>query len=29
MPNVSPLLMKGAILVLEPNTGIPLYTINL
>ncbi len=29
MSNVSPLLMKGAILVLEPNTGIPLNTINL
>ena len=29
MPNVSPLLMKGAILVLEPNTGIPLNTIKL
>lgn len=28
MPNVSPLLVKGAILVLEPNTGIPLQTIN-
>ena len=29
MANVSPLLMKGAILVLEPNTGIPLNTIHL
>ena len=29
MPNVSPLLMMGAIIVLEPNTGIPLYTIKL
>ena len=29
MPNVSPLLQKGAILVLEPNTGIPLNTIEL
>jgi len=29
MSNVSPLLRKGAILVLEPNTGIPLNTINL
>jgi hypothetical protein len=29
MSNVSPLLVKGAILVLEPNTGIPLNTINL
>jgi hypothetical protein len=29
MSNVSPLLMKGAILVLEPNTGIPLNTISL
>ena len=29
MSNVSPLLKKGAILVLEPNTGIPLNTINL
>jgi hypothetical protein len=29
MSNVSPLLMKGAILVLEPNTGIPLNTIHL
>ncbi len=28
MSNVSPLLVKGAILVLEPNTGIPLQTIN-
>jgi hypothetical protein len=28
MSNVSPLLAKGAILVLEPNTGIPLNTIN-
>ena len=28
MYNVSPLLLKGAILVLEPNTGIPLNTIN-
>jgi hypothetical protein len=27
MSNVSPLVMKGAILVLEPNTGIPLNTI--
>jgi hypothetical protein len=29
MANVSPLLVKGAILVLEPNTGIPLKTIHL
>lgn len=29
MPSISPLLMKGAILVLEPNTGIPLHTIHL
>jgi hypothetical protein len=29
MSNVSPLLIKGAILVLEPNTGIPLSTIHL
>ncbi|HUY93896.1 MAG TPA: hypothetical protein VMU71_01315 [Terracidiphilus sp.] len=29
MANVSPLLVKGAILVLEPNTGIPLNTIHL
>lgn len=29
MANVSPLLVKGAILVLEPNTGIPLNTIPL
>jgi hypothetical protein len=29
MASVSPLLKKGAILVLEPNTGIPLNTINL
>ncbi len=29
MANISPLLQKGAILVLEPNTGIPLNTINL
>lgn len=29
MSNVSPLLVKGAILVLEPNTGIPLNTIHL
>ena len=29
MPSVSPLLRKGAILVLEPNTGIPLDTIDL
>jgi hypothetical protein len=29
MANVSPLLKKGAILVLEPNTGVPLNTINL
>src|SRR5260370_34063398 len=29
MFNVSPVLMKGAILVLEPTTGIPLNTINL
>lgn len=29
MSNISPLLIKGAILVLEPNTGIPLNTINL
>ena len=29
MANVSPLLQKGAILVLEPNTGIPLNTIKL
>lgn len=29
MSNISPLLVKGAILVLEPNTGIPLNTINL
>ena len=29
MSSVSPLLVKGAILVLEPNTGIPLNTINL
>jgi hypothetical protein len=29
MANVSPLLMKGAIIVLEPNTGIPLSTIKL
>ena len=28
MPSVSPLLVKGAILVLEPNTGIPLDTID-
>ncbi|MGB0063870.1 MAG: hypothetical protein WBP85_05435 [Terracidiphilus sp.] len=28
MYNISPLLVKGAILVLEPNTGIPLNTIN-
>jgi len=28
MSNISPLLVKGAILVLEPNTGIPLSTIN-
>ncbi|MGH9606919.1 MAG: hypothetical protein ACRD3N_14610 [Terracidiphilus sp.] len=28
MYNVSPLLVKGAILVLEPNTGVPLNTIN-
>ena len=28
MSNVSPLLVKGAILVLEPNTGIPLNTID-
>ena len=28
MYNISPLLVKGAILVLEPNTGIPLSTIN-
>lgn len=27
MANVSPIVMKGAILVLEPNTGIPLNTI--
>jgi len=27
MPNISPLLKKGALLVLEPNTGIPLNTI--
>ena len=27
--NVSPLLQKGAILVLEPNTGVPLNTIKL
>ena len=27
MSNVSPLLIKGAILVLEPNTGVPLSTI--
>jgi hypothetical protein len=26
---VSPLIMKGAILVLDPNIGVPLYTINL
>jgi len=29
MSSVSPLLVKGAILVLEPNTGIPLNTIHL
>lgn len=29
MPNISPLLQKGAIQVLEPNTGIPLNTIHL
>jgi hypothetical protein len=29
MSNISPLLVKGAILVLEPNTGIPLQTIHL
>jgi hypothetical protein len=29
MPNISPLLRKGAILTLEPNTGIPLGTIML
>ena len=29
MSNISPLLVKGAIIVLEPNTGIPLNTINL
>src|ERR1700748_893969 len=29
MANVSPLLMKGAILVLEPNTGTPLNTSHL
>jgi len=29
VPNVSPLLQKGAIQVLEPNTGIPLNTIHL
>lgn len=29
MPSVSPLIMKGAILVLDPNTGIQLNTINL
>ncbi len=29
MSNVSPILVKGAILVLEPNTGIPLNTIHL
>lgn len=29
MPNISPLLQKGAIQVLEPNTGIPLNTIRL
>lgn len=28
MPNVSPLLQKGAILVLDPTTGIPLNTIS-
>lgn len=28
MANVSPLLQKGAILVLEPNTGVPLNTIS-
>lgn len=28
MSNISPLLVKGAILVLEPNTGIPLNTIH-
>ena len=28
MYNISPLLVKGAILVLEPNTGVLLYTIN-
>ncbi len=28
MSNISPLLVKGAILVLEPNTGIPLSTID-
>jgi hypothetical protein len=28
MYNISPLLVKGAILVLEPNTGVPLNTIN-
>lgn len=27
MSNVSPLLMKGALLVLEPNTGVPLNTV--
>jgi hypothetical protein len=27
MSNISPLVMKGAILVLEPNTGVPLNTI--
>ena len=29
VPNISPLLQKGAIQVLEPNTGIPLNTIHL
>jgi hypothetical protein len=29
VPNISPLLKKGAILVLEPTTGIPLYTVAL
>jgi hypothetical protein len=29
MPDISPLLQKGAILTLEPNTGIPLGTIRL
>ena len=29
MPNISPRLQKGAILLLEPNTGIPLKTIKL